>query len=347
MEASKQALVTVIVPVYNAAKYLADCIESVLRQDLEEFELLLVNDGSTDNSLDICHLYQKKDSRVRVLSQENAGPGAARNKGLAEVRTPWLCFLDSDDVIGCKYLSEFFSYGIPEQDTLVMQGMHIVTELGRETISVLTYPDMLISMSEVGSLIPRYRILHSGFPVLKLYNTDQIRTHSLTFDTSISFHEDHLFVLAYMMCVRQIRLSSSTEYIYIQHQGSLSKKLHPYQESERALELLQSAFTQALTRFGIQDSQYTNEIYGFLSGTLFRTIEYAYRGKANHDQERLALLNRLRVYRDIIASASIDPMTPRRERIMRWTFLHFPNSLQHFLFKVYYSLLKAYHSYRR
>lgn len=346
MEENKQALITVIVPVYNVARYLADCIESVLQQEFTQFELLLVNDGSTDNSLVICEQYQQRDPRVRVLSQANAGPGAARNRGIEETRTPWLCFLDSDDVIGPRYLGEFFAHGIPEQDTLVMQGMRMVTEHGREDLSVLAYPDQLITASEVGELIPKYRILHSGFPVLKLYSTELIRTHSLRFDTSISFHEDHLFVLAYMMHIQQIRLCSRTEYLYVQYQGSLSKKLHPYQESERALGLLRSAFDLALAHFDITDAQYRQEVNGFLNVTLFRTIEYAYRGNASTPEQQ-ALLKRLRAYRGDIASACIDPLTPQRERAMRWIYLHFPISLQHLSYKAYYSLLKSYHSFRR
>ena len=84
MEAPQQAVVSVIVPVYNAAAYLKECIESVLAQSLPTFELILIDDGSQDDSLAICQEYQQKDSRVKVFSQDNAGPGAARNKGIED-----------------------------------------------------------------------------------------------------------------------------------------------------------------------------------------------------------------------------------------------------------------------
>lgn len=339
------AQVTVIVPVYNAAKYLADCIESVLQQEFKEFELLLINDGSTDNSLKICEAYQQRDPRVRVLSQKNSGPGAARNKGILETRTPWLCFLDSDDLIGPKYIGEFFAHGIPEQNTLVLQGMRIITDLGRKPLSTVAYPDKLITPDEADTLIPRYQILHSGYPFLKLYSTELIRSHSLQFDTSISFHEDHLFVLTYMLYVKQILLRSSTEYSYIQHLGSLSKRLHPYQESEHSLARLRTAFDKAVEHFNIKDTRYRQDINAFLRGTLLRTIEYAYRGQTS-GQEQKALLERLSSYRKDIASASTNPASPSRERILCWIYLYLPIPLQHLLFKAYYSLLKGYHHLR-
>ena len=340
------AQVTVIVPVYNAAKYLADCIESVLQQEFKEFELLLVNDGSTDNSLEICEAYLQRDPRVRVLSQKNSGPGAARNKGILETRTPWLCFLDSDDLIGPKYIREFFAQGTPEQDTLVVQGMSIVTDLERKPLSTVAYPDKLITSDELDTLIPRYQILHSGYPFLKLYNTELIRSHSLQFDTSISFHEDHLFVLTYMLYVKQILLSSSTQYSYIQHLGSLSKSLHPYQESEQSLARLRTAFEKAVDHFNIKDTRYQQDINGFLRGTLLRTIEYAYRGRTS-GLEQKALLERLSTYRKDISSASSNPASPRREETLCWIYLYLPLQLQHLLFNAYYSLLKGYHHLRR
>ena len=153
-------------------------------------------------------------------------------------------------------------------------------------------------------------------------------------------------MLAYMMHIQQIRLCSRTEYLYVQYQGSLSKKLHPYQESERALGLLRSAFDLALAHFDITDAHYRQEVNGFLNVTLFRTIEYAYRGNASSPEQQ-ALLKRLRAYRGDIASACIDPLTPQRERAMRWIYLHFPISLQHLSYKAYYSLLKSYHSFLR
>ena len=89
--------VSVILPVYNVEKYLKECLDSILNQTLQEIEVICVDDGSTDRSLEILREYEKKDKRVIVLTQENKGAGAARNKGLAIAKGEYLSFLDSDD----------------------------------------------------------------------------------------------------------------------------------------------------------------------------------------------------------------------------------------------------------
>ena len=89
--------ISVILPVYNVAQYLDSCLKSVIRQTLNEIEIICINDGSTDNSLEILKEFSRNDSRIIVITQENAGAGAARNKGLSLAKGKYLSFLDADD----------------------------------------------------------------------------------------------------------------------------------------------------------------------------------------------------------------------------------------------------------
>ena len=100
--------ISVIIPVYNTAKYLKKCLDSVINQTINDFEIICVNDGSTDGSLEILNEYEQKDSRIKVISQENKGLAAARNTGLKYVTAPYVYFLDSDDYIE----STLFEYAI-------------------------------------------------------------------------------------------------------------------------------------------------------------------------------------------------------------------------------------------
>ena len=107
-------LITIIIPVYNVEKYLSKCIESVLAQGVEDFELLLVNDGSKDNSLAICNDYAQRDGRIRVISKENGGVSSARNLGLDNATGEWVTFVDADDWLSegalaacCQYMKEY------------------------------------------------------------------------------------------------------------------------------------------------------------------------------------------------------------------------------------------------
>ena len=100
--------VSVIIPVYNVEKYLRECIDSILNQTLHELELICVDDGSTDGSLEILQTYEKKDNRVTVLTQHNQGAGAARNKGLQIAKGEYLSFLDADDFFAPGMLEEAY-----------------------------------------------------------------------------------------------------------------------------------------------------------------------------------------------------------------------------------------------
>ena len=94
-----KSLVSVIVPVYNAKKYIDRCLESIVNQTYTQLQIILVNDGSTDNSAQLCEAWAQKDSRIKVLHKENGGAGYARNFALEYVSGDYVCFVDSDDFI--------------------------------------------------------------------------------------------------------------------------------------------------------------------------------------------------------------------------------------------------------
>ncbi len=100
--------VSVVIPIYNAAEFLGECLDSVLQQSLTDIEVICVDDGSPDNSLEILKKYEKQDARLRIISQPNQGAGAARNNGMANAKGEYLCFLDSDDFFDKDMLKEAY-----------------------------------------------------------------------------------------------------------------------------------------------------------------------------------------------------------------------------------------------
>lgn len=102
--------ISVIVPVYNAEQYLHRCIDSILAQTFTDFELLLIDDGSKDNSGDICDGYAMKDERVRVFHKKKGGVSSARNLGLDNAKGEWVSFVDADDYLDNCYYSNFLSF---------------------------------------------------------------------------------------------------------------------------------------------------------------------------------------------------------------------------------------------
>ena len=126
--------VSVILPVYNVEKYLKECLDSILNQTLQEIEVICVDDGSTDRSLEILREYEKKDKRVIVLTQENKGAGAARNKGLAIAKGEYLSFLDSDDFFASGMLEEAYRRCVEKKAQICVYQVLRYNEKTKETI---------------------------------------------------------------------------------------------------------------------------------------------------------------------------------------------------------------------
>lgn len=115
--------ISVIVPVYNVENYIEKCIESILSQTYTDFELLLINDGSSDKSGSICDTYANKDERIRVFHKKNEGVSIARNFGIKHSLGEWVCFVDSDDWVENLYLEKFVENKELDEDTMVSQGI--------------------------------------------------------------------------------------------------------------------------------------------------------------------------------------------------------------------------------
>ena len=118
-------MISVIVPVYRAEKYLHRCVDGILAQTYTDFELLLIDDGSPDNCGALCDEYAAKDSRVRVFHKENGGVSSARNLGLDNAKGEWVTFCDADDYVTSDWLATF-SDAITKAVDLGIQGYYII-----------------------------------------------------------------------------------------------------------------------------------------------------------------------------------------------------------------------------
>ena len=117
IEVETEELISVIIPVYNVEKYLKECLDSVINQTYKNIEIILVNDGSTDNSRDICESYAKLDNRIKVINKENAGVSSARNRGVEEAKGEWITFIDADDWVESEYCSKLYQEVKSNADT--------------------------------------------------------------------------------------------------------------------------------------------------------------------------------------------------------------------------------------
>lgn len=199
----KQPLISIIVPVYNTESYVRNTIGSVLRQEYKNWELILVDDGSTDGSGRVCDEYSENDSRIRVLHKPNSGVSDTRNKGLEIAKGEWVFFLDSDDELFPNSLSKMleWSKGV---DMVVGVFLMNITDPQRQFQVKDNKPKKLIDKTVnakqfVNTLINRdFSIAPTVSP--KLYKTNIIRQNNLHYASDIYYAEDQLFLAQYVCC---------------------------------------------------------------------------------------------------------------------------------------------------
>jgi len=126
----QKGLVTVVLPVYNVEKYLDRCLESVVNQTYRDLEIILVDDGSPDNSPALCEAWAAKDSRIKVIHKKNAGLGMARNTGIENANGEYICFFDSDDYIALDTVESCYIAAQKEDADIVCFGLHNVDDCG-------------------------------------------------------------------------------------------------------------------------------------------------------------------------------------------------------------------------
>ena len=208
---------SVIVPVYNVETYLEKCVQSILRQTERDFELLLVDDGSTDSSGQLCEELAKKDSRIRVIHQENQGLGGARNTGIREAKGDWLLLVDSDDWIEPEILEKSLEAGLREEADMVVFPFRSVDEEGRE----LAVFRENIPVGRAFALKERKDILLTA-PVAwnKLYRTAFFRETGLAYPSRV-WYEDIRTTPKLMALARRMVFLGDIGYNYLQRQGSI------------------------------------------------------------------------------------------------------------------------------
>ena len=217
-------MVSIIVPIYNAEQYLRRCVDSILNQEYTDFELLLVNDGSTDASGDICEEYGDREPRVIVIQKENTGVSDSRNRALDRARGKYLQFLDSDDWITPDATRLFVraaeEYGCDMviSDFYRVVGERLSTKGDIEEEGVLTREEFAAHMMENPADF-YYGVLWN-----KLYRRDIVEEHNLRMDTDINWCEDFMFNLEYIRYAKVFYALHAPIYYYVKRKGSLASQ---------------------------------------------------------------------------------------------------------------------------
>lgn len=222
-------LVSIIIPVFNTEDYLKRCISSVLNQSYFNIQIIVVNDGSTDNSDEIIKEFARKDSRVVYIKQKNSGVGYARNIGIKRAEGKYLLFVDSDDYIEKTMVEQMVNCAEKGNSDLVICGYILVDSEGKELERVI--PQKYVSKENEEWA---YRISST---MARLYKKELFDKYQLCFTEERNARGEDVPIVLFTNCMAQnIQLLKEANYYYVQHEGSamhtfagLQKYTFPYQ----------------------------------------------------------------------------------------------------------------------
>lgn len=220
-------LISIIVPVYNAEKTLGRCVNSISSQTFQDWELLLIDDGSTDRSGKLCDEYALRDQRIKVFHKENGGVSSARNIGLNHAKGKWIMFCDADDELMENCLETLTSYIQYENIDLVLAGYDMIDSSTKvlQSTSNLPYSSKQINIISAIRLIYRYEY-YTCFIWAKLYKSSIIKLNNLSFDETIYYSEDRLFNVQYLCaCRNAIYYTTQSVYKYYVRDNSAMTSL--------------------------------------------------------------------------------------------------------------------------
>lgn len=230
-EREMKPLLSIIMPVYNQERYLHNSIACVMAQSLAGFELILVDDGSTDSSLHICEEAAAGDQRIRVIHKPNGGVSSARNAGLAAARGTYIGFMDADDGIDKNFYQTLYQIAETEGCDLVSSRYYSASE----TDLSQKIPDS-IWFVEVNRKLDRDQIFSVVLPTMykgfdcsswnKIYRKALIDQFHLRFREDLTIGEDYLFVLQYLCHIQTYYYTTYMGYQYILREGSAMHRFH-------------------------------------------------------------------------------------------------------------------------
>lgn len=211
--------ISIIIPLYNKQKTIEKCLSSIQNQSFKKFEVLVIDDGSTDNSGIIAKRFCDTDTRFLFFTQKNMGVSAARNLGLINARGKYVFFIDADDYIDSNYIEKYYKYN---QFDLVMGGYELIKN--KHILEIIKPKNQVISIKNWDVFFNEEMLCFIVMPWAKMYNLDIIKKNNIFFDNNTDYGEDTIFVFEYLKHLNSIKKISYSGYKNVIFSNTLSRK---------------------------------------------------------------------------------------------------------------------------
>lgn len=329
--------VSVIIPVYNSSSYLPECLQNVLAQSLHDIEIICINDGSTDHSLQILKDFRTRDTRIKIIDKENQGVSAARNAGLDIAQGKYIGFVDSDDTVEMNFF-EMLLKAAEDNNADIVFSKNL-------SDSLIITPNTKYDRAEIQKLILPLFFKEDGYNAIwnKLYSAEVININKIIFPVDTTHGEDQEFNIQFLIHAVHLYVMDYSGYHYRINEGSATRNAKKFDYLQQAVNTFAKDWTPIIGQ--IIDAETMRELKKerFINNIIAQIYIYA------NPDNGLSLQSRLRKISGIVENHSVIKIFNENNLPLTYGFSRYKKSLyqairQKSVFKLY--LLSMYSYYR-
>lgn len=308
--------ISVVLPVYNGAEFFSISINSILNQTFTDYELLIIDDGSKDNTRRICDEYAEKDKRIRVFHKQNGGVSSARNMGLDNAQGEWVTFIDSDDWIKPDYLVNLYAC-VDEKVDLVISFFETILSTG-ESIT-RKHSKGIVSDDNFSDLFSKFEMCSNTTVWAKLFSLSLINNKNIRFNERMSMGEDTVFLYSYLLYSSLIYVSDNVNYCYNDSSASLSKKFYSLSMEIEGYKQIEFVINKIFSKKRIIDITAKHNLNVLKGYYVWRVLKCMYNSdKCISVRQRLAILRSL----DLSTVQEINNGNTIKWAVLKWLLQH-------------------------
>ena len=329
--------ISVIIPTYNTSKYLHECLESVLSQSFKNFEVICINDGSTDNSLEILKQFQNKDPRIKIIDQENQGVSTARNAGLKIAQGKYVGFVDSDDTIEKDFFGKLYDTAERNNADTVYSKI--------SSIKVFPFKHEVLKGGEITKeLLPLF-LREDGLNSVcnKIFLNRTIQNHQISFPVGIKHGEDAQFNIHFLVHANSISFLEYCGYHYREVDGSATRNILKHDYLKRIVDVYKTNWKSIVGNMISDTELKKNQKIRFINSIISLVYIYANHGNAFTWQQRWSKLKEI-VNNEVVREVFSEQKIKKELQLNKYQNAIFENIRKQNIFLLY--LLTQYSYYR-
>lgn len=267
-------ILSIIIPIYNGEKYLSQCLDSIIDSGLNNIEIIAINDGSSDSSLEILTKYSSSYPFIRIINQKNSGVSAARNIGISHAKGKYITFIDADDYVISNVFYDIVKNELPNMiSDFIISGYARISDNGDSHID--PFKEGIYSDEYIKEFIGKGWIGKIESVWAKFYLREIIKNNNIKFPIGVSMYEDGIFNYSYLKFVSKLNTTNKVFYCYRKNPGSATTQF----KGMKAIENISTNYKAAITYFGIDNTEILSKVQRHYSYCVIAQIYTIYRNK--------------------------------------------------------------------